>query len=759
MAKKNVLLKGIAVLALMICALICVSCAAKCKVDFIVDGESFTSVMVESGKTVDCPLENPEKEGYVFKCWCYDEECLNEYDFSTTITKATTLYARFAELFTVSFVYGEETLLSEEVECDTLCEMPENPQVEGFIFKGWYLDDDFTVEFDFSSPITEDLTVYARFEVLHMVTFVIDGEEYACQEVEDGEVATEPEKPIIDGYVLKKWCQDEAMEFGFDFETPIFEDTTIYGLLAEAYKVNYADEGGNITFSENVEKGVAPQRPSDPEKEDYKLSGWYLDAELTNRFNFDYEIEDGTILYPKYEKIIVIYTADSLKEIANKPNGYFRLGCDINLMGEAWTPIVEFSGELDGNGYKIEYFTITTDAGISGFIATNNGIIKNIVFEDIVLNETYGGHTLWSGTIVGLNNGVVENCTLENYVASYKASRASAGGSAAYVIGGFVGLNYGTVKDCSISGELHVNHIGHGYHASAWHYYYSSRSSVGGMLGVNEGGSVIGCYANVKIETYSKFTGENYSSLIGHSNGYTDIGGFVAHNTGLIDECGVDYSIATTGTMDGYSTFTLCIGGFIRINSEGGQIAKSFSRGTITENCTSATEKHIGGFVQNNQEMIKDCYSQAEITTCKTAACIGGFVGNSCKTITSCYSVAKINVATVNNIGGFLGYAATNSTINACVSSAEIYYASASCINVFAGKTESGGWYEKSLYDLASVIMQGEIAIEYAESSSGILGKETNELFSEETLFDELFWNVKIWNLDGENAPTLKWEE
>lgn len=42
----------------------------------------------------------------------------------------------------------------------------ENPSLEGHTFKGWYLDEGFQQQFDITTPITEDITLYAYWEGL-----------------------------------------------------------------------------------------------------------------------------------------------------------------------------------------------------------------------------------------------------------------------------------------------------------------------------------------------------------------------------------------------------------------------------------------------------------------------------------------------------------------------------------------------------------------------------------------------------------------
>ncbi len=39
---------------------------------------------------------------------------------------------------------------------------PEEPFIEGTEFKGWFLDSDGIVEYDFNSPIISDITLFAK---------------------------------------------------------------------------------------------------------------------------------------------------------------------------------------------------------------------------------------------------------------------------------------------------------------------------------------------------------------------------------------------------------------------------------------------------------------------------------------------------------------------------------------------------------------------------------------------------------------------
>lgn len=69
----------------------------KYTIDFDTQGGSkIASQTITSGKRLEAP-ENPTKDGYVFAGWYTDQECTQDYDFSQTVKKSFTLYAKWAE--------------------------------------------------------------------------------------------------------------------------------------------------------------------------------------------------------------------------------------------------------------------------------------------------------------------------------------------------------------------------------------------------------------------------------------------------------------------------------------------------------------------------------------------------------------------------------------------------------------------------------------------------------------------------------------
>ncbi len=62
---------------------------------------------------------------------------------------------------TVTLVYGTGKTETVEVANGALLAMPETPTYDGYTFLAWYTDEGLTQEYDFSTPVTGDLTLYA----------------------------------------------------------------------------------------------------------------------------------------------------------------------------------------------------------------------------------------------------------------------------------------------------------------------------------------------------------------------------------------------------------------------------------------------------------------------------------------------------------------------------------------------------------------------------------------------------------------------
>lgn len=105
-------------------------------------------------------------EGYTFGGWYTDKTYNTEFDFTKPITSNTTVYAKWtAKDYEVSFIteHGDAPD-SQNVPYNKTATDPGKLTEEGYTFIGWYTDETYTKEFDFSTPITGDTKVYAKWE-------------------------------------------------------------------------------------------------------------------------------------------------------------------------------------------------------------------------------------------------------------------------------------------------------------------------------------------------------------------------------------------------------------------------------------------------------------------------------------------------------------------------------------------------------------------------------------------------------------------
>ena len=139
----------------------------KYTVQFVSDYGSFANQTIEYGKTIKTDeLTIPPVEGFTFDGWYADKAHETKFDFNTQITSDTKVYAKWtAKDYEVSFIteHGDAPD-SQNVKYNETADDPGKLKADGYTFIGWYADHTCTTEFNFSTPITGDTKVYAKWE-------------------------------------------------------------------------------------------------------------------------------------------------------------------------------------------------------------------------------------------------------------------------------------------------------------------------------------------------------------------------------------------------------------------------------------------------------------------------------------------------------------------------------------------------------------------------------------------------------------------
>lgn len=99
-----------------------------------------------------------------------------------------------------------------------------------------------------------------------------------------------PQKGIS---VFNGWFTDEFYENAFDSQSPITSDLNLYANWTDYFVVTFDSQGGTAVESQTVERDAVAIEPTNVEKTDFELEGWYLDGSL---FNFETPITSDITL-------------------------------------------------------------------------------------------------------------------------------------------------------------------------------------------------------------------------------------------------------------------------------------------------------------------------------------------------------------------------------------------------------------------------------------------------------------------------------
>lgn len=161
----------------------------------------------------------PVREGFAFGGWYTDAACTAPFDWSSTVVRDVTLYAKWVEATvecTVTFDLngGDGSIESQIVISGNTVTEPVNPGRTGFVFLGWQFNG---ALWNFTSPVTSDMTLVASWEpvgsetIYHTVTFDGNGGTagYTTQNVLEGNSVVLP-TATRDGYSFDGWYSGET---------------------------------------------------------------------------------------------------------------------------------------------------------------------------------------------------------------------------------------------------------------------------------------------------------------------------------------------------------------------------------------------------------------------------------------------------------------------------------------------------------------------------------------------------------------------
>lgn len=199
-------------------------------------------------------------ESFVFSGWYKDEACTTAFDFSNATMPAGNIvvYAKWvAPVFTATFEYqvmigGETHTVQADIPYGSTISAPVVTHPEGYPLEGWYTDAAYANRFDFSTPITKNITLYAKWHTTQTYGYTVKYVDAIGTEIAEAESFTgTPNTTVIaqakkiDGYELND-AQSKSVLLDADNKEIVFK----YRYIGTySYTVQYLLEGTTTKVS------------------------------------------------------------------------------------------------------------------------------------------------------------------------------------------------------------------------------------------------------------------------------------------------------------------------------------------------------------------------------------------------------------------------------------------------------------------------------------------------------------------------------
>ena len=306
----------------------------------------------------------PTRNGYEFKGWYMEPECINEASEDLVMNQDTDFYAKWEstenddnkEKIAVKYWYndGTENIFKIEqmekgraIKENGRFDESDIPTRDGYEFKGWYFESECeTVVLPFRT-LESDTDFYAKWErkdtgsgsggggggsdVKEKITityYLNDGTEdiFKRDQIEKGDSPDMSVEPSRKGYEFKGWYYEAECENRVPDDITVDKDTDFYASWnkidsggsgggggespdkpddkEEKIKVTYYENDGtpDIYKTEKIEKGDTPDTSGEPKRDGYEFKGWYEEPECETPVDPSKPLDEDTDFYAKWEK-------------------------------------------------------------------------------------------------------------------------------------------------------------------------------------------------------------------------------------------------------------------------------------------------------------------------------------------------------------------------------------------------------------------------------------------------------------------------
>ncbi|HIS85658.1 MAG TPA: InlB B-repeat-containing protein, partial [Candidatus Faecivicinus avistercoris] len=269
------------------------------------------------------------------------------------------------------------------------------------IFAGWYSNEGLTTEFTENTPVTGDITLYARWveedtDGFYYVNFYSQDAQtvHLTMAVTEGRTVGEPDGPVLTDKVFVGWSMTQqgtspadALD-AFDFYAPVSDvavDGTLnlYAWYADAIEVRFVANGGTAVPTQTIATGSTATKPTTT-RTGYTFLGWSTDAETFEPFNFATPLAEDTTLYAFWEANMVRVTLVYMYENAND-DGYSPAGYSETVYAPAGSYVsIEQKGNITNTRATHDVRYADSDGGeLRGYAKTSETGGSNAIIEDV----------------------------------------------------------------------------------------------------------------------------------------------------------------------------------------------------------------------------------------------------------------------------------------------------------------------------------------------------------------------------------------
>jgi len=336
-------------------------------------------------------------------------------DDPATILKLNVYYD--LDFHTLTFdTMGGSTIAPVKVRHGLTVAKPTDPTKDKYTFIGWYVDPEFTEEYDFATVLEADKTIYAKFEltstpigdiyvrydVLHIKQLPDGSYDLANAEVEHLSAKKDTTvTAVVKDYsathhinvnsTLSKLTDTAIRPYPGPDGKPVYTILTVYYDL-DFHTLTFDTMGGSRIDPVTVRHGNAVAKPKDPVNGGYIFDGWYTDKTYRTPYNFATVLTQDTTIYAKWFLIALpgvtikkttpkLNTSDHFAYVQGYPDGTVKPAGNIT---RAETAAILFR-LMDEGSRKTYYSTksgfrdVATGSWYNTYVATlnNAGVITD----------------------------------------------------------------------------------------------------------------------------------------------------------------------------------------------------------------------------------------------------------------------------------------------------------------------------------------------------------------------------------------------